>query len=138
MNIYTAKIASTRLFEDTQSVSVLAVCKTENGSLIKDTFVQFSLPVSHKIGESLVAGLVSEIGFGAAGFSEEAIRPGNKAKGLQPVYALVGMQRSTLESLLSVQVRQGQAVSKEEAARGKGMAARAAAWIKNAVENAKA
>ena len=136
-NAYTAKVASVRLFEDTQTVSVLAVCKTENGQLIEDTFVSFYLPVNNELGENLLAGTVSEVGFQAVGFSKDPIRKGNPKKNLQPVYALVGMDRASTVSLLNTEVRRGTRVSDEVAqSRGRGIATRAAEWLKGAIEAA--
>lgn len=136
--LYTAKIVSTRLFEDTQSLSITAVCKTANGSLIVDQFVRFSLSVTHPIGENILAGLVSEIGFRAAGFSADPILKGDASRNLAPVYAIVGLDRQTIQSLLSVKVQRGTKITdKQELARGRGMAARAAEWVKSALESAK-
>lgn len=138
-NAYSAKIASTKFFEDTQTVSVLAVCKTENGHLIEDTFVSFYMPVGTELGEQLLTGVISEIGFHASGFSEAPIRKGNTAKNLKPVYALINLDRDSVRSLLSVKVQTGKRVTSEEVtARNSGIAARAAAWLKGAVSNAKA
>ena len=137
-NAYSAKIASVRLFEDTQTVSVLAVCKTENGHLIEDTFVSFYVPASGELGENILAGLVSEIGFHATGFSGKPVRPGNPSKNLQPVYALVNLDRDSVRSLLTVEVKRGSRVTDQAAlTRGRGIASRAAEWLKNAMEAAR-
>lgn len=136
-NAYSAKVASTRLFEDTQTVSVLAVVKTENGELIEDTFVSFYVPAATEIGEGLLAGTVSELGFQAVGFSETPTRKANPKKNLQAVYALVGLDRNSIVSLLSTKVRRGRKVTEEAAAaRGRGLAARAAEWLKGAISAA--
>jgi hypothetical protein len=137
MNKYTAKVASHRVFEDTQSISVLAVCKTENGKLIEDTFVSFYLNLSAPLAKEIMGRTVSEIGFEAAGFSEEPTRKGNRSKNLEPVFALVGLDRNSVQSLLSTRVRQGRQVTDEGAiSRNRGIASRAAEWFKGALTKA--
>jgi hypothetical protein len=80
---------------------------------------------------------VSEIGFEAAGFSEEPTRKGNRSKNLEPVFALVGLDRNSVQSLLSTRVRQGRQVTDEGAiSRNRGIASRAAEWFKGALTKA--
>jgi len=137
-NAYSAKVASVRLYEDTQTVSVLAVVKTENGHLIEDTFVSFYVPAADELGINLLAGLVSEIGFHATGFSKDPIRKGNPSKNLQPIHALVNLDRDSVRSLLTIEVRNGSRVTDQAALnRGRGIASRAAEWLKNAMDAAR-
>jgi hypothetical protein len=131
-NAYSAKVASSKLFSDTNSISVLAVVKTENGNLVEDTFVSFYLPLNHPTAQSIRDGRVSEIGFHAEGFSEDPIRKGNPARDLKPVHALVGLDRRSVVSLLSTNVRRGTVVNNAEAVqRNRGLATRAAEWLKS-------
>jgi hypothetical protein len=136
---YTARIAKVSDFPNTNSLSVIAVLKTENGQLIEDVWVSFYLPYSLDISNDVRSRVCTEIGFEAQGYSSQPIpgREGNPTKGLQPLHALVGLDRKSIVSMLSREVRRGTVVKdKALASRNKNLVSRAAEWLQSAVKQA--
>lgn len=132
-NGYTAKVASVSDFEDTQSISVLAVVKTANGKACKDLTVSFNLSEDHKLAQGLYDGTVSEVGFMANGFSPEPIRGTDE----KPIHAVIGMDKKSLDQLLSQDIGQAQAVTDEDELKRKvGITTRALDWFRSKVEAA--
>lgn len=129
-NAYTAKVVSVMDFPDTESLSLLLVVKTENGKAIADKTVSVNISENHPIAQGLYDGVITEVGFVANGFSPAPIRGDDR-----PIFALVGLVKSSLEQLLGGEFHTGLVVTDaEELARKAGMASRALAWIRKGLE----
>ena len=132
-NAYTAKIVAVTDFPDTQSLSLLLVCKTENGKAIEDRTISLNLSEEHPLAQGLYDGVVSEVGFLANGFTTEPVKGTDE----RPIYAMVGMVKPSLEQILGGNFATGQEVTDEgERRRKAGMASRALSWIREAVKKA--
>lgn len=129
---YTGKVISVMDFPETQTISLLVVCKTRDGKAIADQTVSFNLSEDHPAAQGLYDGTVNEVGFLANGFSPEPVR-GDEDR---PIFALVGLVKSTVEALLGGNYTTGERANEEDAQRKSGMASRALEWIRVAVKKA--
>jgi hypothetical protein len=133
-NAYTAKVISVMDFPDTKSLSLLLVCKTENGRVIADKTVGMNISEDHELAQGLYDGVITEIGFLATGFSPEPVK-GDESR---PIYALVGLVKSSLEQILGGRFETGVVVTDEtELKRKANMATRALAWIRAGLAEAR-
>lgn len=120
-NIYTAKVVSQTAFEDTNSISVLAVLKTCNGKPIEDVWVSKSFNANAEKALELSPG--TEFGFKATGRSKEPTRVLDQGT---PVHAIVGLDAKSLEILLPGEVVTEEAAASEATIkRRQGLATRA-------------
>lgn len=133
-NAYTAKVISVMDFPDTASLSLLLVCKTENGKVIADKTVSMNISEEHPLAQGLYDGAIVEVGFLATGFSPEPV----KGDEVRPIYALVGLVKPSLEQILGGRFTTGEVVTDEaEVKRKANMASRALAWIRAGLAEAK-
>jgi len=120
-------------FPETRSLSLLVVVKTENGKAVKDKTVTMNLSEDHPLAQGIYDGAVVELGFLANGFTPEPVRGEDE----RPIFALVGMVKSSLEQVLGGEFKTGEVVTdEEELARKAGMASRALSWIRNGIKDA--
>jgi hypothetical protein len=125
-NYYTGKVAHVGDFPETQSLSLLVVCKTRNGSPIKDKAVSFSISEEHPLAQDLFDGNITEIGLVATGFSEDPIKLTERGE----IYAMVGLDKSSMMATLGGTVSLGEKETDEDEIKAKtGMAERARAWV---------
>ncbi len=104
LHLYTAKVVSKKLFED--SASVLMVLKAQNGKAIKDIWVSKSFKLDTPVLDKIDKG--AEIAFAAEGRSKEPYRETEQGLG---IHALVGMDMASINVILP-----GEVVAVEEEA----------------------
>ena len=135
-SFFTAKVAKVNDFPAPQSISVLAVVKTQDGLPITDMPVNINLSEDHPLAQGLYDGQISELAFQANGFSAEqgkaVVVRGTPER---PIFALTGLDKQTLTQLLSASSTDGTvATDEQELKRKQGMATRAKAWMDNILD----